>query len=115
MTAGERFIQSAPLKERFRDAHERRAYQRTLEVARRIVDDPALLEKGRAFLDRFVKDDPRQRRVYVLWTEILRLEPEQVVRRLIADDEQGAFLRETAPVFTTISPETARHLVSRSA
>lgn len=115
MTAGDRFIQSAPLKARFRDAHERRAYQRALEVARRIVDDPSLLEKGRAFLDRFVKDDPRQRRGYALWIETLRLEPEQVVRLLIADDEQGAFLRETAPVFTTISPDTAHQLTSRSA
>ena len=113
MTAGERLIASFPLKERFYDAHERRAYLRILEVARRIVDDPSLLQLGQAFLDQFVRDDPRQRQNYDLWVAALRLGPEQVARGLIADDERGARLRESAPVFSPISEEQGRRLAKR--
>jgi hypothetical protein len=110
MTAGERFIASLPLKERFYDAHERRAYQRSLEVARRIIDDPSLLDRGRAFLERFVRNDIRQRQSYQLWVATLGLGAETVARRLVADDERGERLRESAPVFSPISEEVARRL-----
>jgi len=113
MTAGERLIASLPLKERFYDAHERRVYWRSVEVARRIVDDPSLLYRGRAFLERFVRDDPRQRQSYQLWVVTLGLGAETVARRLVADDELGERLRESAPVFSPISEAAAHHLTER--
>ncbi len=114
MTAGERLIQSIALKARFYDAHERRAYGRAVEVARRIVDDPTLLERGRAFLETFVGADPRQAEAYRLWIDTLALGADGVARLLLADDELGAYLRGTAPVFTTISKDVAYGLSHRA-
>jgi hypothetical protein len=55
------------LKRDFRDAHDRRAYRRAVEIARRILNDPTLVQKGRAYLEGFVRGDPHQRRAYDTW------------------------------------------------
>ena len=101
---------SGELKQDFRDAYERRAYLRACLLGQRLLENPALLARGRAFLDRFVKDDPRQRRIYAMWTDTLRLPVEELVRRLLADDARGAALRETAPVFVVIPADEVRAL-----
>jgi hypothetical protein len=44
-SAGDRLIAEAKLKQRFRDAHERRAYARAVETAKRLVNDPGLIER----------------------------------------------------------------------
>lgn len=92
----------AARKTRFHDAHDRRAYDRAVEIAARVLDDPSLLSQARAYLDRFMRADPRQARAYGLWLDALAGGAEHVALALIADDERGAYLRETAPVFTTI-------------
>jgi hypothetical protein len=96
------------LKQEFRDSHERRAYLRAYLLGRRLVEDPALLARGRAFLDRFVKGDPRQRRTYAMWSEALTLPVDNLVVALLADDTRGAALRETAPVFVVIPADQIR-------
>lgn len=110
MISRQDLLARAASKARFHDAHERRAYARAVEVAARILDDPALLERGRAYLERFVRDDPRQEGAYELWLQTLALGAEAVALSLIADDDKGAYLRSTAPVFTTIEPDVARRL-----
>ncbi len=62
MTRGDQLLRSVPLKDHFYDAHERRSYLRAVEVAKRIVDDPSVLQRGWKFLHRFVRNDPYQRR-----------------------------------------------------
>ena len=81
------------LKSTFRDAYERRAYLRAFLLARRLLERPELLSRGRDYLERFVKGDPRQRRVYRLWIETLRLPTEQIVVDLLADNPRGATRR----------------------
>jgi len=103
-----------PLKRDFRDRHERRAYLRACLLGQRLLHDPALLERGRAFLDRFVRGDPRQRRIYAMWTDALALPVDQLVDRLLADDAHGAALRETAPVFVVIPAAEVRALEART-
>jgi len=115
MTRGQRLIGSLRIKDRFYDAHERRSYLRTVEVAKRIVDDPSLIEEGRDYLERFVRDDPHQRGGYELWTETLQLPPEEIARRLLSDTENGAELRNTAPVFVVISAGEAQRLWAENA
>src|ERR1019366_8428660 len=105
MTRGQRLVQSMALKKSFCDAHERRAYLRMAEVASRIVDDPSLVERGRGFLNRFVRADPHQRTAYDAWVELLGCEPEQIARELLADTAKGEALRDSAPVFVVIPPE----------
>jgi hypothetical protein len=107
MTRGECLIASLPLKTSFYDAHEARAYRRLAEVAARVVDNPSLIEQGRDFLVRFVRDDPRQQRAFEAWDELLAKSAEQIARELLADSERGAALRDTAPVFVALAPPTA--------
>jgi hypothetical protein len=108
MTRGELFVRSLALKQDFYDAHERRAYLRMVEVGKRIVDDPSLLEHGREFFERFTRGDQHQRLAYLRWMGLLDAPPEEIVRRLLDDTEDSAELRNTAPVFVVISGEEAR-------
>jgi hypothetical protein len=110
MTSGERFVRSLPLKTTFYDSHERRAYLRMVEVAKRIVDDKALVDRGRAFLERFVRNDPHQTDAYRVWRELLRAPPRTIARELLADSGSGASLRDTAPVFIAFSSAQAREI-----
>lgn len=99
----------------FRDAHERRSYFRAVLVAQLLLLNPALVIRGRAYLERFVKPDPHQRLAFDLWNTTLGLSAEEIVDQLLADDERGAFLRETAPVFQVIPAAELRMLISAAA
>lgn len=94
-----------PPKREFRDRYEFRSYVRTVLVTERLLATPELIERGRNYLDRFVKDDPRQQNIYRLWTEVLQLPVRELVSALLADDHRGSTLRETAPVFDVIPVE----------
>lgn len=115
MTKGDSFVRSLPLKQAFYDSHERRAYLRATEIARRIVDQPELIEAGRAFLDRFTRPDPHQAAAYDLWLSTLALSPEDIAERLLEDSDQGAALRDSAPVFVTLPKEDLRRIWAASA
>ncbi len=108
-------LERSASKVRFRDRHDRRAYARAVEIAGRILDDPLLLKRGEAYLERFMRDDPRQGQAYRLWRETVALGAETVALALIADDDRGDYLRSTAPVFTTIEPDVARRLIDADA
>jgi hypothetical protein len=115
MTRGQRLVRSLPLKRSFYDAHERRAYLRMVEIAAAIIDDASAIDRGRAHLERFTRQDPRQSDAYRDWTSLLQSAPPDIVRALLADDERGAWLRDSAPVFVVISPEQAKEIWRRSA
>lgn len=102
-------------KREFRDAFERRAYLRACLLGKRRLEEPALVTRGGAYLDRFVRADPRQRRTYALWTDALQLPVGELVAQLLADDAHGAALRETAPVFVVIPAEDVRALEKSAA
>lgn len=114
MTSRQDLLSIAAQKTQFRDAHDRRSYARATQIALLILETPSLIEQGRAYLDRFVGPDPRQGRLYEVWLSILALGHEQVALRLLADNEEGAYLRATAPVFTVIDAGPERDL-SRAA
>jgi hypothetical protein len=115
MTPGHRLVRSLPLKRSFYDAHEERAYLRMMEVAAAIVDDSAAIERGRAHLERFARTDPRQAGAYRMWTDLLGSPPTEIARALLADDERGAALRDSAPVFVVFTAEQAKELWRRTA
>jgi hypothetical protein len=98
------------LKREFRDSYDFRAYARALLLAKRLLERPELVGRGRSYLERHVKADPHQARIYKLWTEALELPLNELVDRFLTDDERGAALRETAPVFVVIPPEDVRAL-----
>lgn len=98
------------MKTRFHDAHERRMYLLAAEVARRIVETPSLIERGREHLERFTRPDPSQRRWYELWAATLRESPTEIARRILADDDRASELRGSMPVFVVIDRETREYL-----
>jgi hypothetical protein len=102
MRESEAFIRSLPLKRRFHDRNERRRYEITLVTAAKLIDDPATLKHGLAYMERHMREDPTQTRYYAMWTEMISREPKEIVRELLADTDRGALLRETRPVFYVV-------------
>lgn len=113
MTASERLIRLTPLKKTFYDQHERRSYLRAVEIAKRLVDEPTAVARGRSFLETFVRHDARQRGAYREWMNLLEGPAEEVARALLADTEHGARLRDTAPVFFVIPEDQIRRIWDR--
>lgn len=101
----DKFFSKLPLKSRFYDAHERRAYLRAVATARRLLEEPGLLSKGAEHLERFTRSDPRQSSYYALWSEVLAGGETEVARRLLADTDEGMALRDSSPVFVRFAPE----------
>ena len=104
MTEGERFVGSLPMKTDFHDRSKRRSYAFTRAVATRLVDDPRLIGNGRSYLERHMRDDPRQSRYYAMWRDLLDQDVTVVVRRLLEDTPDGDLLRDTQPVFVVLPP-----------
>jgi hypothetical protein len=87
------------MKTRFHDRHDRVDYLKACDVARRIVDDPSLIEAARHFVETAMLADPHQRTYAEMWRAVLRLSPAEIAAELVADTARGQFLRETRPVF----------------
>lgn len=104
MTEGERFVGSLPMKTDFHDRSKRRSYAFTRAVATRLVDDPLLVGNGRSYLERHMREDPRQSRYYAMWTDLLRQDVTIIARRLLEDSPEGDLLRDTQPVFVILPP-----------
>lgn len=104
LSPGDRLLASMTLKSAFHDRHERRAYERSIEIARRIVNEPAIIQNADAFLERHMRYDAHQARYYVLWRSVLGLPAEAIARALLEDSDRGAELRGSAPVFVVIEP-----------
>lgn len=96
------FVRANARKVSFRDAHERRGYLRAMEIAKRIVDDPAIVQNGKAYLERHVRPDPHQERYYRLWRSIISLAPEEIAAVLLEDSDRGGEVRNSAPVFVVL-------------
>ena len=114
MTDGERFVDRLPRKTRFHDRHERRAYEMTRAVAARLIDAPDLVHNASSYLERHMKDDPSQSRQYVLWRNLLRQNVEEIARLLLEDSSDGAFLRDTQPVFCVFPLRDRKRIISRA-
>lgn len=81
------------------DRNKERSYEVTRIIAAKLVENPTLIEEGRKYLERHVKDQPGQRWRYELWTGILQLSANEIASRLLADSAEGQLLRDTRPVF----------------
>jgi hypothetical protein len=55
----------------FHDRDDRLRFLKACETARRIRENPALIESARAFVARFMAPDPHQRRYAALWQNLL--------------------------------------------
>ena len=114
MTHGERFVDRLPRKTRFYDRHEHRTYEMTRAVAARLIDAPDLVHNALSYMDRHMRDDPSQSRQYGIWQNLLRRDVKEIVRLLLEDSSNGAFLRDTQPIFYVFSLDDRQRILSRS-
>ena len=114
MTHGERFVDRLPRKTRFYDRHEGRAYEMTRAVAARLIDAPDLVDNARSYMERHMKNDPSQSQQYAVWRKLLRRNVEEIVRLLLEDSSDGAFLRDTQPVFCVFPLDDRKRILSRA-
>lgn len=105
MSAGEDFLRTIPLKTRFYDRHEERAYARAIEVASHIVEEPESIGAAIAFIDKHFRADPHRQEAYAIWERLLRQTPEAIARALLEDSADGEELRGSAPVFVVLAGE----------
>jgi len=112
MTDGARFVERLPRKTRFYDRHERRTYEMTCAIAARRIDAPDLVQNASSFMERHMKDDPSQSQQYAVWRNLLRRDVEEIVRLLLEDSSDGAFLRDTQPVFCVLPLEDRKRILS---
>lgn len=83
----------------FRDRHHRYSYLVACEIARRIVEDPTLIDSGRRHLARFSRGNPAQRHGYRLWERLIEEPADRIAERLTERTARGDYTRETAPAF----------------
>ena len=98
----------------FHSRSQRFSYLVACENARRIRDDPAILEAGKAHLDRFSRPDPHQRDGYALWLRLLEDGQQAVAAALMDRSAWGDWVRETAPSFGGLPARTRTRLLRLS-
>ncbi len=110
MTKGETFVAGHVQKTVFYDRHEERVYRRAIALARRLIDEPELVARGEAFLENHVRGDPHQEAAFRKWKTLLAAPVEVIACALLEDTPVADELRNTAPVFFTLTPRAAKSL-----
>ena len=114
MSPGDQFVNTLPRKAQFYDLNERRSYEMTRAVAARLVDDPSLIEAGRRYLERHMRGDSAQGRAVAIWQGVLQRNASEIASMLLEDTPQGAFLRDTQPVFCVLPLEVRKGIAARA-
>lgn len=73
-------------------------------VAERLLADPALLEKARARVLKWLGDGSVGRKLAEAWQEVLSGSPAEVVRFLIDPGQRARDLRQTSPFAGVLGP-----------
>ena len=87
------------MKTEFYDRHEHIEYLKACEIARRIMENPAIVEDARRWLEEVMAPDPHQAKYVAIWRELLACPPADIASALLEDSERGQLLRETRPIF----------------
>jgi len=87
------------LKTVFRDRHEQLRYAKFVEVARRLQEQPGIIDDTRGFVETHMLTDPHHRAYPDCWLAVLALPIEMIIDKLLADTPEGDLLRDTAPPF----------------
>jgi predicted protein tyrosine phosphatase len=85
-------------------------YERSLAlheaVARRVLDDPSVLERARAKLEEWIDRGGRSTSLLVQWREVLSRSPADVAAFLTDPSEAAAQLRSASPFAGVLDPQT---------
>ncbi len=102
------------MKTAFRDRHGRVDYLKAREEARRVRDDPSLLDSARLFLRERVWPDEHARPHAERWLALLDEGAERVAERLVEDSPQRQLAREARPPFGKgLPPRDVLRLLAR--
>lgn len=89
----------------FWDRNQKFRYLIMAEVARRLVERPELVERGRYYLDTVMAGDKQVSAFYQAWKSIIDRPVEEIARRWLADTEEGDLLRANPPLFDVVEGE----------
>lgn len=103
-----------PREMQFYDRSQKLKYLYACETARRLVEKPSLIESGKRYLKSKIAPNPRMKRYYLLWNELLERPPGEIAQRLMADTPEGEQLRDSMPVFEPIEGEVRERIVRES-
>lgn len=76
------------------------------EVARRIGEDPAIVERARARVEALLEDGSVARAYALRWQAVLALPPEELALRLVDSSEEAQDLRQVSPFAGALDPRT---------
>ena len=90
-------------KTEFYSKQHRDKYRLVCEVAKLIRADPSLLQRGRDWLEKHLKDNTHSQRYYRMWVGILdTMSADQVADLLEGDTPESDLIRDTSPVFVVL-------------
>lgn len=98
----------------FWDRNQKFRYLIMAEIARRLVERPELVEHGRRYLETVMAGDKQVSPFYRAWKALIDRPVDEIVRRWLADTEEGDFLRANPPLFDVVEG-AARKRISAEA
>lgn len=104
------------MKTRFHDRAQWIDYLKAVEMARRLEEDPHVIDTAWDYVRRHMRHDPSQRRYYVFWVNTLNGKSRfQIAALLIEDSEEGQFARDGRPPFgKPLTPAETERLMRES-
>lgn len=81
-----------------------------VEIARRLVENPELVKAGAQYLETHMAGNAQVAEHYRLWKSLLRRPVGELVRRWLADTDEGDYLRANPPLFLVIDDETRKRI-----
>jgi len=99
----------------FRDRSHRYSYLVACETARRLQEDPGLIEIGRQHLEKFQAGKAEYRAGCELWLGLLNAGVPTIVSALTARSHAGDYARETAPSFGGLPARVRTRLLAQAA
>lgn len=85
-------------------------YERSLAlheaVARKLLDDPAILERARVKLEEWIARGGRSTPLFLRWRQVLAGAPTEIAAFLTDRSEDAAWLRSASPFAGALDPQT---------
>jgi hypothetical protein len=94
----------------FWDRNQKFRYLIMAEVARRLVEKPELVERGRRYLETVMAGDKQVSTFYHAWKAIIDRPVDEIARRWLADSEEGDFLRANPPLFDVVEGDARKRI-----
>ena len=86
----------------FWDRNQKFRYLIMAEIAKRLLEQPELLERGRRYLETHMAPNAQVAGSYRAWKKIIDRPAEEIVRRWLDDTEEGDTLRANPPLFDVV-------------